>query len=226
MALYRDQEVAYRLARKCVECTLPLVSWPQIFSPGVAKCWVAIDYHPLSTLQTHTKDVRKLINPRTLLHSPFTPFTVTFCHIIANPMNAQADLHLLSDYVATLKSLSHFSDGVAKYYRLCDIFQKVADLYVQAKSQEAARMTQQNANTAAQTQGSMQPAINDIDGYLSAIGFAPPVPDNFNGTPAGGNQLDANYLNDWFYGSSSLMGLLEQDLTYPTWPDINYMPNQ
>lgn len=163
---------------------------------------------------------------RTLLHSPFTPFTVTFCHIIANPMNAQADLHLLSDYVATLKSLSHFSDGVAKYYRLCDIFQKVADLYVQAKSQEAARMTQQNANAAAQTQGSMQPAINDIDGYLSAIGFAPPVPDNFNGTPAGGNQLDANYLNDWFYGSSSLMGLLEQDLTYPTWPDMNYMPNQ
>lgn len=141
-------------------------------------------------------------------------------------MNADADLHLLSDYVATLKSLSHFSDGVAKFYRLCDIFQKVADLYVQAKAQEAMRVTQQNTSAAPSTQASMQPAINDIDGYLSAIGFAPPVPDNFNGNPTAGNQLDANYLNDWFYGSSSLMGLLEQDLTYPGWSDMNYMPTQ
>lgn len=167
-----------------------------------------------------------LTKSRTLLHSPFTPFTVTFCHIIANPMNADADLRLLNDYVATLKSLSHFSDGVAKWYRLCDIFQKVADLYVQAKAQEATRMTHKNANAAPPAQASMQPAINDIDGYLSTIGFAPPIPDTFSGTPAGGNQLDANYLNDWFYGSSSLMGLLEQDLTYPGWSDVNYMPTQ
>lgn len=165
----------------------------------------------------------------TLLHAPFTPFTVVFCHIIANAGSADTDLQLLGDFVATLRSLSHLSEGVAKLYRLCDVFQKVADLYVQAKAQEAARASLQNSSSSAVPSAppSMQPAINDIDGYLSAIGFAPPMQDNFSsGASVPGNQLDANYLNDWFYGSSSLMGLLEQDLTYPTWPDAGMMPNQ
>jgi len=161
-----------------------------------------------------------------LLHAPFTPFTVTFCHVIANPTTASEDLQLLGDFVATLKSLSHLSEGVGKLYRLCDVFQKVADLYVKAKAQEAARITMQSSNAAPTTQPSMQPAINDIDGYLSAIGFAPPATDNFANNSTGGNQLDATYLNDWFYGNSSLMGLLEQDITYPGWSDVNFTPTQ
>jgi hypothetical protein len=161
----------------------------------------------------------------TLLHAPFTPFTVTFCHIIANPTNASEDLRLLADFVATLQSLSHLSEGVAKLWRLCDVFQKVADLYVQAKAQEATRMTLKNNSAAPPTQPSMQPAINDIDGYLSAIGFAPPATENFANNATGNEQLDASYLNDWFYGNSSLMGLLEQDISYE-WPDLNFMPAQ
>jgi hypothetical protein len=134
---------------------------------------------------------------------------------------------LLGDYVATLKSLSHLSEGVGKLYRLCDIFQKVADLYVQAKAQEAMRMSMQSNNTAFMMQPSMQPAINDIDGYLSAIGFAPPAMDNFANNPISGDQLDATYLNDWFQGNSSLIGLLDQDLSsYPVWSDASFMPTQ
>ena len=161
----------------------------------------------------------------TLLHAPFTPFTVTFCHIIANPTNASDDLRLLADFVATLQSLSNLSEGVAKLCRLCDVFQKVADLYVQAKAQEATRMTLQNNSAAPPSQPSMQPAINDIDGYLSTIGFAPPVAENSASNATGTDQLDAAYLNDWFYGNSSLMGLLEQDINYE-WPDLNFMPAQ
>ena len=166
----------------------------------------------------------------TLLHAPFTPFTVTFCHIIANPTTASEDPQLLGDFVATLKSLSHLSEGVAKLYRLCDIFQKVADLYVKAKAQEAMRTAIQSNSAVPTTQPlmqpSMQPAINDIDGYLSAIGFAPPAMDNFANNPTGGDQLDATYLNDWFQGNSSLIGLLDQDLSYPGWSDVNFMPAQ
>jgi hypothetical protein len=162
----------------------------------------------------------------TLLHAPFTPFTVTFCHIIANPTNASDDLCLLADFVATLKSLSHLSGGVAKLYRLCDVFQKVADLYVQAKAQEATRTTLQSNSAAPPAQPSMQPAINDIDGYLSTIGFAPPAMDSFANNATSSNELDATYLNDWFYGNSSLMGLLEQDLTGPGWPGLDFMPTQ
>jgi len=163
----------------------------------------------------------------TLLHAPFTPFTVTFCHIIANPTTASEDLQLLGDFVATLKSLSHLSEGVGKLYRLCDVFQKVADLYVKAKTQEAMRTTMQSSNNAVPiAQPSMQPAINDIDGYLSAIGFAPPAMDNFANNPTGSDQLDATYLNDWFQGNSSLIGLLDQDLSYPGWSDVSFMPAQ
>lgn len=162
----------------------------------------------------------------TLLHAPFTPFTVTFCHIIANPTDATQDLRLLGDYVATLRSLSHLSEGVGKLYRLCDVFQKVADLYVRAKAEEASRMVLQSKNAVPIMQPSIQPAINDIDNYLSAIGFGPPPIDNFANNSTDSAQLDAIYLNDWLYGNSSLMGLLEQDLTYPGQPDLGFMPGR
>ena len=162
----------------------------------------------------------------TLLHAPFTPFTVTFCHVIANPTDASDDLRLLADFVATLQSLSHLSEGVSKLCRLCDVFQKVADLYVQAKAQEATRITLQNNSAAPTTQPSMQPAINDIDGYLSAIGFAPPATENFANNATGNEQLNASYLNDWFCGNSSLMGLLEQDINYEWPPDLSFMPTE
>lgn len=72
----------------------------------------------------------------------------------------------------------------------------------------------------------MEPAINDIDDYLSTIGFAPPAPAASNGniTHASVEQyFDADYLNEWFSGNSSLMGLLEQDMTVPDDPSFGYM---
>lgn len=162
-----------------------------------------------------------------LLHAPFTPFTVTFCHVIANPTTAHEDLALLASFVKALEALSHLSDGVTKLHRLCDIFQKVAELYVQAKAQEANRAVVPT-NTAIQPDmGSMEPAINDIDGYLSTIGFAPPMPTAMNGGTEDSSidqYFDADYLNEWFSGNSSLMGLLEQDFTLPGGFDPNYLP--
>lgn len=162
-----------------------------------------------------------------LLHAPFTPFTVTFCHVIANPTTTHEELALLASFVKALEALSHLSDGVTKLHRLCDVFQKVAELYVQAKTQEASRTTVP-ATTTQGNLGSMEPAINDIDGYLSTIGFAPPVPTAMNGdaTDASLDQyFDADYLNEWFSGNSSLMGLLEQDLTLPNDSGFGYLPN-
>ena len=144
-----------------------------------------------------------------LLHAPFTPFTVTFCHIIANPHITQDDLRLLGDYVAMLKSLCHLSDGLAKFHRLCSVFERIAGLYAKAKAQELAGK-KSAANGA-------QPAISDIDGYLSAIGFAPPVSQITTDVPPAmyDTQFDANYLNDWYSGNNSLIGLLDQDVPFP-----------
>jgi phage terminase small subunit len=145
---------------------------------------------------------------------------VTFCHIIANPLNGNDDLCLLAEFVATLRSLEYLSEGVAKLYRLCDIFQKIAELYTQAKIQEANRHNQQNDISSDPVIESMQPAVNDIDGYLSSIGFAPPsTPNTFSGVLVDDAQLDADYLSNWFDGNNTLMGLLEQDLAYTGWPD-------
>lgn len=160
-----------------------------------------------------------------LLHAPFTPFTVTFCHIVANPTISSDDLELLANFVSALQSLSHISEGVAKLYRLCDVFQKVADLYVQAKTQEA-HHAQANDGDISSFGGSMQPAISDIDDYLQAIGFAPPPPvdmQDFNNTgQLSEAPFDANYLNDWYYGNSSMIGMLEQDMAFPGDQTSNY----
>ncbi|KAK0904105.1 putative pyridoxal kinase [Friedmanniomyces endolithicus] len=157
----------------------------------------------------------------TLLKAPITPFTVTFCHIIAHPFMADADLGLLVDYVATLKDLRRFSDGMIKMYRLCDVFCKVATLYVHAKINEAKQGGKIQYHDTPAWIG--QPAVNDIDGYLSTIGFAPPPPGGIEGGPDmfGGNEdFDASFLLDWYEGNNSLMGFLEQDLTFPG--DLGY----
>ncbi|KAK0276305.1 hypothetical protein LTR35_010630 [Friedmanniomyces endolithicus] len=157
----------------------------------------------------------------TLLKAPITPFTVTFCHIIAHPFMADADLGLLADYVATLKDLRRFSDGMIKMYRLCDVFCKVATLYVHAKINEAKQGGKIQYHDTPAWIG--QPAVNDIDGYLSTIGFAPPPPGGIEGGPdvfGGDEDFDASFLLDWYEGNNSLMGFLEQDLTFPG--DLGY----
>jgi hypothetical protein len=132
---------------------------------------------------------------------------VTFCHIIANPLNGDDDLCLLAEFVATLRSLEYLSEG--------------AELYTQAKIQEANRHNQRNDSSSDPVTESMQPAINDIDGCLSSIGFAPPsTPGTFSGALVDDAQLDADYLSNWFDGNNTLMGLLEQDLASTGWPDV------
>ncbi|KAI7231683.1 hypothetical protein KC330_g6295 [Hortaea werneckii] len=159
----------------------------------------------------------------TLLKAPITPFIVTFCHITAHPFSTKDDLQLLADFVATLKELCRFSDGMAKLHKLCDVFCKVADLYVRAKALEATQvnntMSYNNAGNASAVPDWMgQPAVNDIDDYLSTIGFAPPATMPLNGYSDASlqtTQFDPSYLTGWYAGSSSIMGLLEQDMPFP-----------
>jgi hypothetical protein len=169
----------------------------------------------------------------TLLHAPFTPFTMAFNYIIAHPARSIGDLSLLADFTAALGTLSHVSESVAKLHRICDVLQKVADLYVKAKAQEAAHLygTTATAAAAQSTSGGavavnvstsqpdppVQSTIRNIDGCLSAIGIVRAVIQNPDRTPVRDNNNDiqpddASYLHDWFQGNGSLMGLLEHDL--------------
>ena len=70
-----------------------------------------------------------------------------------------------------------------------------------------------------------QPAVNEIDEYLSIMGFAPPAIASGGPDPFGSNaDFDASFLTDWYQGNSSLIGLLEQDLMFSTEPEYGYMP--
>lgn len=139
--------------------------------------------------------------------------------MIANPFTARDDLRLLEEHVATLKELRRFSSGMDKLYGLCDVFCKVASLYVQAKEKEANQKAAAEPNLLPEYLG--QPALDDIDGYLTTLGFAPPVgtangaASAFDGEP----EFDASFLIDWYAGNSSLMGFLEQD-TFPGTYDL------
>ena len=155
---------------------------------------------------------------RTTLNAPLTPFTVVFCHIIANHNDAQDDLQLLEKFVMGLQSARQISEGVEKFYQLCSVFWKVAEAYVRAKNEEAKFLHSSNSMSASNMQNtSWQPAIGELDGYLSALGFAPLLPsaghsDVYPASSAMETDM-STHLYDWYSGNASLYGLLEQDLS-------------
>jgi hypothetical protein len=185
---------------------------------------------------------------------------VLFTHIIANPLTTAPDLQLLEQFVSALQTLARLSQAVAKLARLCGVFCKVAELYVGAKKQEVEIQRSSASTTAAASAGATIGGVgggdmgliqsqgihsSDINPYLAAIGFAPPmvaqqyqqqqqeleggqlIPassagQGFQHVGFNGDNMamdyDATYLNDWYYGNSSLLGLLGQDfspLNYP-----------
>lgn len=169
----------------------------------------------------------------TLLKGPITPFVVTFCHIIAHPLTANEDVQLLKDFVDTLANLRRFSDGMVRLHKLCDTFTKVAMLYVKAKARESDRETAGRDDHAAAATGvdsefGAVATLEDIDEYLSSIGFAPP-PFHAAGTQSpelgDSNEFDSTFLMDWYQGNNSLMGFLEQELNFDGVPEYqHFMP--
>ena len=136
-------------------------------------------------------------------------------------MSAGDDLQLLADFAASLQTLSRLSEGVAKLYQLCNLFHRVADLYVGAKVSEQNDLLDRHAGAVEASTESAQPTMtDDIDGYLSTIGLAPRTISDSN---ADATMLDGqfDYLNDWYMGNSSLVGFLEQDMAFLNAPDIS-----
>ena len=171
----------------------------------------------------------------TLLKGPITPFVVTFCHIIAHPYAGSEDLELLGNFVYTLGNLRRFSDGMIRLHKLCDVFTKVATLYVRAKTNEAnTPMDADDPSIAAFSDTAPdgwigQLEVKDIDEYLSTIGFAPPPDGTINANADaidGIPEFDPNFLMDWYQGNSSLMGLLEQDLAFTGEQGQDFGPDQ
>jgi len=152
-----------------------------------------------------------------LLNAPFTPFTVVFCYVIANPADSAADFRLLCDFVDGLRSSTHLSAGIAKLHHFCDMFRKVAELYVEKKAGGSVQADMQTFYDENQPQTTQQ--INsDIDEYLSALGFLEPTQNHFAGSDLARmsheDQLHAAFMSNWFHGNTALVGASEQCFTY------------
>nr|POE46225.1 hypothetical protein CFP56_73187 [Quercus suber] len=172
-----------------------------VFSlPLVGDAWSAI---------RSPHELQSLTYRRVVLNTPLTPFTVLFCHIIANHHEVQDDLDLIRDYVVSLRPACQLSDGIEKFYRMCSVFWKVAEAYVSAKlSEEASRLK----NVSPTTQN-LESVMGEFDGYLSSLGFAPVPPElEVESATSGAAASDmSSYLYDWYSGNASLYGLLEQN---------------
>lgn len=185
-----------------------------------------------------------------VIHAPFTPFIVLFCHVIAtSDLN---DLKRLGEFADSLQSATGMTEAAAKFHRLCHIFYQVATQYVEAKARNAAVASPRIK----ESPGSKDPVpvpypeghvlglgvpwgdfamtdsvpLSEFDQYLGALGFAPQQ----NGAASnqgtthqnsgeGGDHMayDAAGLENWFQGNQYMMNLLEQDLSY-----LDTMPQQ
>ncbi|KAI0378568.1 hypothetical protein F5Y04DRAFT_147304 [Hypomontagnella monticulosa] len=120
-----------------------------------------------------------------ILHTPFIPFIVLFCHIIETAEAAEAsDLQFLGEFVTSIETLVHISEPIQKLHRLGQLLHKVAALYVEAKLQQPEDQA-------------MAIAGNDFDAYLTSIGLMP----------------SEDSSSAWFPGNTDLMDLLEQEWT-------------
>jgi hypothetical protein len=180
------------------------------------------------------------------MNCPFTPFMVLFCHAIATA--DVSDLNRLGEFVSSLQSASEVAEGAEKLCRLCHVFHRVAELYIHAKlKQQSSGENQQVASSVSRSTTDDQkmdtsnggvggpPAgvypMDDLEPYLSALGFPNATAIAMNGDPATGMVTDgatttgtADFeasgftgdsmsLGDWFAGNVNIMSLLETDLS-------------
>ncbi|TLS21368.1 uncharacterized protein PpBr36_10205 [Pyricularia pennisetigena] len=93
-----------------------------------------------------------------ILLTPFAPFFVLFCQTIST--SSSADLALIQGFAASLIPASEYSEPVKRLQRLCDVFCKVAAVYLEAKAR---------ANQVGDRD--MMQIGNEFDMYFGALGL-------------------------------------------------------
>lgn len=171
---------------------------------------------------------------RAVFFSPFVPFIVIFCHVIAT--SDSEDLTRLEDFIASLRPLCAFSQSIDRLHNLCSVLGTVAHLYVEAKSRSQAGEDQTLASVGQEfdtylsalglAPGSFMPTgqgyyHTDVpsmqtsmpDPSSQAFGFSAPVTQSQNQDPMSTMEMSqAAQLGNWFSGNQYMMGLLEEDM--------------
>jgi hypothetical protein len=112
--------------------------------------------------------------------------------------------------VATLQPVVHMSRGIEKLHHLCKLLHRVAALYVEAKSSALRQDDEEDRD--------MAMVGNDLDMYLSQLGFMPPpsaentISGMESGDGMGSGAPGPAQPADWFSGNRYIMGFMEEDL--------------
>ncbi|KAJ5708899.1 transcriptional regulator family: Fungal Specific TF [Penicillium malachiteum] len=197
----------------------------------------ALEHHQdcVGSLKETSEIIRCSYMHWAILLSPFVPFIVIFCHVIAT--SDTEDLTRLEDFIASLLPLCSFSQSVDRLHTICSILGTVARLYVEAKTRGKVGEDE-----------SFFSVGQEFDTYLSALGLAPVnammgnqgyfqsdmltmqggAPDSTsqipglalptaqsqsqNHEPISVTEMSqAAQLGNWFSGNQYMMGLLEED---------------
>ncbi|RYP52655.1 hypothetical protein DL768_002211 [Monosporascus sp. mg162] len=119
----------------------------------------------------------------TLLHTPFTPFLVIFCHIIKN--QSTDDLKILGDFIGTLQPARGVSSSVEKMFLVCNVFYRVAKLFVEA----ASKTPSYSASTAPDVSAQLR---KELDPFMTRTGTFPFCADDSNGNRYSKEDANAN----------------------------------
>ena len=150
-----------------------------------------------------------------MLFIPFYPVIVLFCNVIGN--FDQDDLQRLSEFTDSLYPAATVSKATEKFYRVCVVLTNVARLYTESKAQQ-------------EQDQDMLLVGNDIDMYLSQLGFMPSQVDPM--THSGGSMhgdagngvgtMEASQgvdLSNWFSANLHVLGFAEDiDFEPRAWP--------
>jgi hypothetical protein len=154
----------------------------------------------------------------TLLHTPFTPFLVIFSHTIET--QSIEDLKLLGDFAETLRPAQGISSGIDKMYLVCDVFHRVAKLFLEASARSSAFATPTSATDSTQLRRDLDPfmariGINyayDAEGSDGAYGYSNPTSADpsqaFNAFAPQGN------MGEWFSEGQLITALLGDNRTF------------
>ncbi|UPX18888.1 uncharacterized protein EKO05_0009171 [Ascochyta rabiei] len=100
----------------------------------------------------------------TLLHTPFTPFLVIFCHIIET--QSTSDLAMLGGFLETLHPARGTSSAIEKMFLVCDVFHRVAKLFIGAAARNSSFSNPTTPDQPTQTQ-----LRKELDPFMTRIGI-------------------------------------------------------
>ncbi|CAG8341143.1 unnamed protein product [Penicillium salamii] len=155
--------------------------------------------------------------PRTILFTPFTPFTIIFCHCIET--RDKEDLNQMHSFLKSIESACQYSSTITKHHHLFSIFYNVALRYYKLGSPSSAMEEEQIQ------------LRSDVDAQLTALGVQTNMPpssdppsqeEHFEQSSSTTTEQNGEgsweqdpWLERWFSFNQQMMGLVDgRDLPF------------